>query len=60
MAAVAGEFDGAARVVTICAAILVAFWGHAVASRMRTLLIFSHDVYNPPPVYRRLARKIVH
>ena len=45
MAAVAGEFHGLARIVTIGTAILVALGGRAVAGRMCALLILSHDLY---------------
>jgi hypothetical protein len=60
MAAVAGEFHGLARIVTISTTILVALWGRAVAGRMCALLLLSHDLY----ILRRFIddgrSKIVH
>jgi hypothetical protein len=42
VAAIARQLNGIARIMTICAAILFAFRGSAVASRMRTLLKLGH------------------
>jgi hypothetical protein len=40
--AITRQLDSVSRVVTICAAVLLALWGRAVAGRMSALVSFSH------------------